>query len=101
MGCTFRGGEVDDISVFFEHVHFLDGLDGLDVHLLKRGLELFVVDAGGGAFCRGFLHLAAGGAFASVWGYGLVLGAVDVCGRCGEGIGVRFAFVKEVRGDPM
>ena len=30
---TFRSGEVNDVAVFFEHVHLLDGLDGLDVEL--------------------------------------------------------------------
>lgn len=42
---TLRRSEVDDIPIFLEHVHFLDGLNGLDVHLLERGLELLVVDA--------------------------------------------------------
>lgn len=42
---TFRRGEVDHIPVFFEHVDFFDGLDGLHVHLLESSLELLVVDA--------------------------------------------------------
>jgi hypothetical protein len=43
---TFGRSEMNDIPVFLEHVHFLDGLDGLDVHLLEGGLQLLVVDAG-------------------------------------------------------
>jgi hypothetical protein len=38
--------EVDDVAVALEHVDLLDGLDGLDVQLLKRGLKLLVVGAG-------------------------------------------------------
>ena len=30
-GRTLGGGEVDDVSVFFEHVDFFDCLDGLHV----------------------------------------------------------------------
>ena len=65
---------MNDIPVFFEHVHFLDGLDGLDVHLLEGGLQLLVVDAGGCGFRGGFLHLTAGSAFASARGVVSVIG---------------------------
>jgi hypothetical protein len=75
---------MNDIPVFLEHVHFLDGLDGLDVHLLEGGLQLLVVDAGGCGFRRGFLHLTAGSAFASVGGFVSVYGTEDRGGRCRE-----------------
>ena len=38
---------MNNVSVLLEHVDFLDGLDGLDVELLERGLQLLVVGAGG------------------------------------------------------
>jgi len=38
---------VDDISVALEHVDLLDSLDGLDIELLERCLELLVVGASG------------------------------------------------------
>ena len=60
---TFGSGEVDDIAIFFEHVDLLDGLDGLDVQLLQRGLQLLVVCAGGLVHLLG---LAPGCAFAAV-----------------------------------
>ncbi len=34
---------MDDIAVALEHVNLLDGLDGLDVELLQRLLELLVI----------------------------------------------------------
>jgi hypothetical protein len=34
-GSTFRSSEVNDVSIFFEHVHLFYGLDGLDVELLE------------------------------------------------------------------
>lgn len=46
-GPTLWCGEVNDVAVALEHVDLLDGLDGLDVQLLKRGLELLVVGASG------------------------------------------------------
>lgn len=60
---TLGGGEVDDISVLLEHVDLLDGLDGLDVHLLQGGLELLVVGTGG---LVDLLDLAAGSTLSSV-----------------------------------
>ncbi len=35
---TFRCSKVDHVPIFLEHVHFLYGLDGLDIELLQRGL---------------------------------------------------------------
>lgn len=62
-GHTFRSSKVDNVSVFFEHVHLLNGLDGLHIQLLEGGLELLVVGAG----CLvDFLHFSSGGAFSSV-----------------------------------
>lgn len=75
---------MDDIPVFFEHVHFLDGLDGLDVHLLEGGLQLLVVDAGGCGFRGGFLHLTAGSTFASVGGLVSVYGREGPSGGSAE-----------------
>ena len=37
---------MDDVSVLLEHVYFLNGLDGLDVELLERGLQLLVIGPG-------------------------------------------------------
>jgi hypothetical protein len=34
---------VDDVSVSLEHVDFLNSLDGLDIELLERRLQLLVV----------------------------------------------------------
>ena len=31
---TFGGGEVYHVSIFFEHIDFFDGLDGLHIELL-------------------------------------------------------------------
>lgn len=62
-GVDLGGGEVDDISVLLEHVDLLDGLDGLDVHLLQGGLELLVVGTGG---LVDLLDLAAGSTLSSV-----------------------------------
>lgn len=61
--CTLRSTKVDDVSVLLEHVNLLDGLDGLDVHLLQGGLELLVVGTGG---LVDLLDLAAGSTLASV-----------------------------------
>lgn len=54
---------MDNVAVLLEHVDLLDGLDGLDVHLLEGGLELLVV--GTGALVD-LLDLAAGSTLASV-----------------------------------
>jgi hypothetical protein len=59
LGCR----EVDDVAVALEHVDLLDSLDGLDVELLKSGLELLVV---GASVPLDLLDLPAGGALASV-----------------------------------
>lgn len=45
---TLGGGEVNDVAVTLEHVHLLNGLDGLDIELLEGSLELLVVSAGPG-----------------------------------------------------
>lgn len=69
---------MNDVSVLLEHVDFLNGLDGLDVHLLECGLEFLVVRGGGLVDALG---LAAGSTFASaqisissplVWWFGIV-----------------------------
>jgi hypothetical protein len=54
---------VDDVAVALEHVDLLDRLDGLDVELLERGLQLLVIGAGA---LVDLLDLPARGAFASV-----------------------------------
>lgn len=55
---------MDNVAVFFEHVDFLNGLDGLNVEFLKRGLELLVVGARG---LVDFFLLAPRGAFAAIF----------------------------------
>ena len=50
------------IAVFLEHVAVLDCLDGLDIQLLKRCLQLLVVGAGG---LMHLLRLSPGSAFAT------------------------------------
>ena len=54
---------MDDVAVALEHVDLLDSLDGLDVQLLERSLELLVVGASGPV---DLLDLPAGCALASV-----------------------------------
>lgn len=54
---------MDDVSVFLEHVDFLNSLDGLNVHLLEGGLELLVVGTGG---LMDLLDLTAGSTLSSV-----------------------------------
>ena len=85
---TLRSTKVDDVSVLLEHVNLLDGLDGLDVHLLQGGLELFVVGTGG---LVDLLDLAAGSTLASgILSVVLVLilvGCVEVI-ECGVICGV-------------
>ena len=34
---------MDHVAILLEHVDFLNGLDGLDIELLERGLKLLVV----------------------------------------------------------
>lgn len=82
---TLGSTEVDDVSVFLEHVDLLDGLDGLDVHLLQGSLELLVVGAGG---LVDLLDLAAGSALASVFlgirqSDGFMVGFVRIGSRSG------------------
>ena len=60
---TLGSSEVNNIPVLLEHVHLLDRLDGLDVELLERGLQLLVVGAGG---LVDFLRFPARGSFPSV-----------------------------------
>jgi hypothetical protein len=55
---------VDDVSVALEHVDLLNGLDGLDVELLQRGLELLVVGTSGPV---DLLDLPAGSTLAAIY----------------------------------
>lgn len=36
---------MDHVAILLEHVHFLNRLDRLHVHLLQRGLQLLVIRA--------------------------------------------------------
>lgn len=54
---------MNDVAVALEHVDLLNGLDGLDVQLLERGLELLVVGASGPV---DLLDLPAGCALSSI-----------------------------------
>ena len=54
---------MDDVSVALEHVDLLDSLDGLDIELLERCLQLLVV---GASSLVNLLNLAPRGTFASV-----------------------------------
>ena len=60
---TLWCGEVNDVAVALEHVDLLDGLNRLDIQLLKRGLELLVVGASGPV---DLLDLPAGCALSTV-----------------------------------
>lgn len=60
---TLWCGEVDDVAVRLEHVDLLDGLDGLDVHLLEGSLQLLVVGARGS---DDLLDLSSGRSLATV-----------------------------------
>ena len=66
---TFGRAEVEDVAVLAEHVDLLDAGDGLDVELLQRALELFVVLGGRGLRLPD--DLAAHGPLAA-WGRGCV-----------------------------
>ena len=55
---------MDDVSVAIEHVDLLNGLDGLDVELLQRGLELLVVGTSGPV---DLLDLPAGSTLAAIY----------------------------------
>ena len=54
---------MDDVAVALEHVHLLDGLDGLNIDLLEGGLELLVIASGAG---RRSLDLSAGSTLATI-----------------------------------
>lgn len=54
---------MNDVSVFLEHVDFLNGLDGLDIQFLERSLELLIVGSGR---LVDLLRLTAGSTFASI-----------------------------------
>ena len=54
---------MDNIAILLEHVDLLDALDGLNVHLLQRRLELLVIGARG---LVDLLDLAARSTLASV-----------------------------------
>lgn len=53
---------MDDVAVLLEHVDLLDALEGLDVQLLKGGLELLVVGTG---VADNLLDLTAGSTLAT------------------------------------
>lgn len=42
---TFRGSEMNHVSVFLEHIDLLNCLNGLHVELLQRSLQLLVIGA--------------------------------------------------------
>jgi hypothetical protein len=42
-GRTFGSSKVDDVSVSLEHVDLLNSLDRLDIKLLERRLQLFII----------------------------------------------------------
>ena len=54
---------MDDVAVALEHVHLLNGLDGLNIDLLEGGLELLVIASGAG---RRSLDLSAGSTLATI-----------------------------------
>lgn len=54
---------MDNISVLLEHVDLLNGLDRLDIQLLKRALKLLVVRTGRPG---NLLHLTAGSTLAAI-----------------------------------
>lgn len=53
---------MDHVAVALEHVDLLDSLDGLDVELLERSLELLVIGTGASG---GALDCSPGGALAT------------------------------------
>lgn len=53
---------MDDVAVLLEHVDLLDALEGLNVQLLKSGLELLVVGTG---VADDLLDLTAGSTLAT------------------------------------
>jgi hypothetical protein len=60
---------VNDVSITLEHVHLLDGLDGLDIELLERSLQLLVIGTGSGGST---LDLSSGSSLATIKEAGLV-----------------------------
>lgn len=54
---------MDDVAIALEHVHLLDGLDGLDIELLEGLLKLLVVT---GRPRGGALDLPPGSTLATV-----------------------------------
>lgn len=55
---------MNNVSVALEHVDLLNSLDGLDVQLLKRSLELLVVGTSGPV---DLLDLPAGSTLAAIY----------------------------------
>ena len=53
---------MDHVAVLLEHVDLLNGLDGLDVHLLQGGLKFLVI---GASSLVDLLDLSAGSTLAS------------------------------------
>jgi hypothetical protein len=45
MRHTLWCGEVNNVSISLEHVHFLNCLNGLNIELLQRRLELLIINA--------------------------------------------------------
>lgn len=54
---------MDNVSIALEHVDLLNRLDGLDIELLQRLLQLLVI---GARARRRALHLPPGGALATI-----------------------------------
>ena len=81
-GDTLGSTEVDDVAVILEHVDFLDALDRLHVHLLQRRLQLLVICAGRLVH---LFDLAAGSAFASVFGLLVLFSLMRVVDVAGGG----------------
>lgn len=75
---------MDDVAILLEHVDLLNGLDGLDVQLLKGGLQLLVIGTG---VTGDLLDLAAGSTLASILRLALVWRKFQcsrwLCGKCG------------------
>jgi hypothetical protein len=79
---TLWCSEMDDISVLLEHVHLLNALDWLHVHLLQRRLELLVV---GSRALVHLLDLSSWGTLSTIHQLGQLL-SVDMLKelRCGD-----------------
>ena len=61
---------MNDVAIALEHVDLLDRLDGLDVELLQRRLQLLVVGAGA---LVDLLDFSPGGALATVFAHTLAI----------------------------